>query len=233
MYNFSFNLTDYLEELPREFWILGMFFLIVVVLGIIAMYVISSLGIMNIASKNKIPNAWLAFVPYARYYIIGKLGFEIYPEEGKKNSTLTWVLFGLSCGVLVFSSQDYNYLLRVAVTVFHTIAFYNIFKVLAPKNATGFTIGTVLIEYLGGIFLYALRNKVPESKVDEAVVLKEKKEESKPKVEPILKEETPKPKPKKVEAKEEPKERPNFCPNCGNKLAKTAKFCGNCGKEIK
>ena len=23
-----------------------------------------------------------------------------------------------------------------------------------------------------------------------------------------------------------------FCPNCGNKLSKTAKFCGICGKSI-
>lgn len=228
MYNFSFNITDYLEELPREFWILGMFFLIVVVLGLIAIYVISSLGIMNVASKNKIPNAWLAFVPYARYYIIGKLGFEVYPEEGKKNPTLTWILFGLSCGVLVLSSQDYSYLLRIAVTVFNAIAFYNIFKILAPKSATGFTVGTILVEHLGGIFLYALRNKVSESKVAEAIAPLEAKEESKPK-----EEETPKPKPKKVDEKEEPKERPNFCPNCGNKISKTAKFCGNCGKEIK
>ncbi len=232
MYNFSFNITDYLEEIPAGFWILGIFFLIVVVLGLIAIYIISSLGIMNVASKNKIPNAWLAFVPYARYYIIGKLGFEIYPEEGKKNPTLTWVLFGLSCGVLVLSSQDYSYLLRAAVTVFNAIAFYNIFKVLAPKSATGFTIGTVIVENLGGIFLYAVRNNVPESKVDEAVVLEA--QEEKPKVEPVLnEEEKPKLKPKKVDTTEESKERPNFCPNCGGKISKTAKFCGNCGKEIK
>ena len=224
MYNFSFNITDYLEEIPSGFWILGIFFLIVVVLGLIAIYIISSLGIMNVASKNKIPNAWLAFIPYARYYIIGKLGFEIYPEEEKKNPTLTWVLFGLSCGVLVLSNEDYSYLLRVAVTVFNAIAFYNIFKVLAPKSATGFTIGTILVENLGGIFLYAVRNNVQESKVDEAVVLETKEEMS---------QEEEKPKPKKIDEKEEPKERPNFCPNCGNKLAKTAKFCGNCGKEIK
>ena len=39
MYNFSFNITDYLDEIPAGFWILGIFFLIVVVLGLIAIYV--------------------------------------------------------------------------------------------------------------------------------------------------------------------------------------------------
>lgn len=34
------------------------------------------------------------------------------------------------------------------------------------------------------------------------------------------------------EIKEETKERPNYCPKCGNKLAKSHKYCPNCGNEI-
>ncbi len=212
MFNFRFNITDYLNQIPSNILIIGIFFLVVVLLGLIAIYIVSSFGIMFAAKKNNLPNAWLAFVPYGRYYIIGKLGFEVYPKESKKHPELTWVLFGLSVASL-FLGSIYGGLLALAITIFNTMAFYNIFKVIVPKNATMFTVFTVIVENLGGIFLYSLRDRIETIEVPENVIKEEKKE------------------PKK-ETKVE-KERPNFCPNCGTKLTKTAKFCPECGKEIK
>ncbi len=217
MFNFRFNITDYLNEIPSNILIIGIFFLVVVLLGLIALYIISSLGIMIAAKKNNIPSPWLAFIPYGRYYIIGKLGFEVYSEESKKHPELTWVLFGLSAATLVLGSR-YGTVLGIAITVFNAMAFYNMYKVLVPKNATMFMVFTVIVENLGGVFLYSLRDKIeiieiPEVKAPENVVEEEK-------IEP------------KKEVKEE-KERPKFCPNCGTKLTKTAKYCPECGKEIK
>ena len=189
----------------------------IVLLGLIAIYVVSSLGIMFAAKKNNIPSPWIAFIPYGRYYIVGKLGFEVYPEEEKKHPELTWILFGLSVASL-FLGSIYGGLLGLAITILNAMAFYNIYKVIVPKNATMFTVFTVIVENLGGVFLYSLRDKIetveiPEVKAPE-IVVEEEKEES------------------KKEVKEE-KERPKFCPDCGTKLTKTAKFCPECGKEIK
>ena len=217
MFNFRFNITDYLNEIPSNILIVGVFFLVIVLLGLIALYIVSSFGIMIAAKKNNIPSPWIAFVPYGRYYIIGKLGFEVYPEESKKHPELTWVLFGLSVAAL-FLGNIYGWALSLAITVLNAMAFYNIFKVIVPKNATMFTVFTIIVENLGGVFLYSLRDRVEaievvEPKKSENVVEEEKKE------------------PKK-ETKTE-KVRPNFCPSCGTKLTKTAKFCPQCGKEIK
>lgn len=224
MYNFNFDVNDFFENIPSGIWAIGVFFGFILIVLLIALYVVSSLGIMKLANKNKIPNAWLAFIPCARYYLVGKLGFEIYQEEGKKNQTLTWVLFGLSIGVLVFNSKEYCDLLKIAVTTLNAIAFYNIFKVIAPKNKTGYTVATVILENLGGVLVYYKRNEFLETnnstneESDDSENLDEDKEEPKPKAKKVTKEE---------------KTRPNFCPNCGAKINKSAKFCGNCGEEIK
>ena len=34
-------------------------------------YVLGSIGLMNLAKKNNIPNSWLSFLPIGRSYIIG------------------------------------------------------------------------------------------------------------------------------------------------------------------
>ena len=226
MYNFNFDVNDFFDSMPSGIWAIGVFFGFILIVLLIAIYVVSSLGIMKLADKNKIPNSWLAFIPCARYYLIGKLGFEVYPEEEKKSQALTWVLFGLSVGVLVFNSKEYCDLLKIAVTTLNAIAFYNIFKVITPKNKTGYTIATVILETLGGVFVYYKRNEFLE--IDDST--NEESDNSEDIEEEI---EEPKPKAKTKKVTKEVKTRPNFCPNCGAKINKTAKFCGNCGEEIK
>lgn len=220
MYNFKYDIIDFLNEIPIWIWMLGIYFLIIFAIAAIVIYIISSLGLMKFAQKNKISNAWLAFVPCARYYIIGKLGFEIYSE--KSNPVLTWVLFGLSCGTLLLY-RHYNQLLRIGVVVLNAIAFYRIFKAIKPKNTFVLTLGTVLIKNLGGVFLYAMKNTLDDNEIKEAVVVEEKEKSS----------EKSDVKAKKNEMESGTKEYPNFCSNCGSKLVKKAKFCSNCGKAIK
>ncbi len=208
MFNFHFNITDYLKEIPSNIFVIGIVFLIVVLIGLLALYIFSSLGIMKAAKKNGIPNAWIAFIPYGRDYIIGKLGFEVYPEESKRIPALTWVLFGLSVAPLILDTK-YDGLLIIGITVLNAMAFYNMFKVIVPENSAMFTIFTILVGNLGGVFLYSFKNNLETQK-------EVKKTES-----------------KEIKTKEkENKKRPNFCPNCGNKLTKTIKFCPECGEKI-
>ena len=169
---------------------------------------------MEVAKRNNIPNPWFAFIPVASYYLLGKLGFEVYSNENEKNSTFTWVMLGLSAAlVLVGTDSDLTSLLNVALMVFATIAYYRIYKYLTPK----YKMYTVLSFFFGGLPLYLNKNmiKVRDNEVKEADLVKEKKEM-----------------PKKDEIKKEEQEKPNFCSSCGNKLTKTAKFCPNCGKKI-
>ena len=198
--------------------ILIVFFAIILAIIIIFLWVFGSMGIMNTAKKNNIPNPWLAFVPVGRSYLIGKLGFEVYAEESKKNATFTWITLGLGAATLVLDGGDLDKLTSLGLLVFESWAFYNIFKVINPKNSVIYTVITVITDTLfGGIFLYMMKDKEEsikdEEKVTEATVVEEKKEEKK-------------------EVKKEEVTLNNFCKNCGNKLVKNAKYCPNCGKKV-
>ena len=214
MYNFDFDLTEVFGVAS----LLIVFFAVVVLLGVIIVWVFSSLGLMNLAKKKNIPNPWLAFLPVGSSYLIGKLGFEVYQEESKKNPTLTWVTLGIAAGIILFGDESFSGILSIALLVFHSIAYYNIFKDLY-KNYVVFTVFTVLSDsLLGGVFLYSMRNTIEDKQEED---IKEETKEAE-----IVKEE------KKEEIKKEEKVRPSFCSICGNKLNKTAKFCSNCGQKI-
>ena len=206
MYNF--NLIDDIGNLgvPVGVWAIIVFIMIVVLGLVIAVYVFASLGIMSFAKKNNIANAWLAFIPGGRSYLIGKLGYEIYAEPGKKNETLTWVTMGIGIAayILDFGNNFLSYGLSIALVVLHTIAYYNIFKVVASNKSTLYTVLTALYNNLGGIFLYLNRDK----DIKPVEVIKE-----------VVEEEPKKP-------------ANNFCIHCGTKLNPNVKFCPECGKPI-
>ena len=214
MYNFNFDISSLFHTAS----VLIIFFIFVIIAISITLYVFSSLGIMYLAKKNKLDNHWMAFIPVARSYLIAKLGYELYVPMSKKNSTLTWVTLGVAAATFLFGEKDSGYLLDIALLVFEGMAFYNIFKALG-KNEVIYTIFTILtLETLGGIFLYANRNKFKETPFK----TKEKKFDLEENKEEINQEN---------EIKKEIK-RPKFCSECGYKLNQTAKFCSNCGKKV-
>ncbi len=206
MYNF--NIIEDIGNLgvPVGVWAIIVFIMIVALGLVIAAYVFASLGIMSFAKKNNIANAWLAFIPGGRSYLIGKLGYEIYAEPSKKNETLTWVTMGIGIAayILDFGNNFLSYGLSIALVVLHTIAYYNIFKVVASNKSTLYTVLTALYNNLGGIFLYLNRDK----DIKPVEVIKE-----------VVEEEPKKP-------------ANNFCIHCGTKLNPNVKFCPECGKPI-
>lgn len=206
---------------------LAIFIAIIFIVIAVFCYVLGSIGLMNLAKKNNIPNSWLSFLPIGRSYIIGKLGYEIYDKENKNAITFMWITLGLGAAafVLVDSNGDLSTLIRYGLLFFETYAFYNIFKNLNPKNATIYTIIIAIVglllkgsTLLGGLILYFMKqpNELGNEKIENATIVSETKEE-------------------KDEIKKGTKKtanKGNFCPNCGTKLTKDAKFCPECGKKI-
>lgn len=191
--------------------ILLIFFICVILLVAIIFGVFGCIGLMNLAKANNIKNPWLAFIPCGCNYILGKLGFEIYPNENEKNPTLTWVFFGLSIGAVVLTRvESLGSLLSIAVSVFGILAYSKIYKYMIPEQATKYTI---LSFFFGAIPLFFNNS-----------IIKAKKEEVK---EATIINETPK---SKTSSEENTKL--NYCPNCGKKINETSKFCSNCGNKI-
>lgn len=213
MYNYSIdNFLEFFGGLSILIIFLGFVFIIFAVI----VYVFGSLGIMEVAKKNNIPNPWLAFIPVANSYLLGKLGFEVYSNDEEKNTTFPWIMLGLAAFNFIANGEStLSSLANLALSVFATISYYRIYKCLTKK----YVMYTVLSFFFGGIPLFMNKEMIKPKKenktTEDATVLNEEKEI------------------KKEEVKKENIERPLYCSNCGNKLNKTAKFCGNCGKEIK
>ena len=62
-------------------------FLLILLVVLLILYVFESIGIMKLAKRKDMENSWLAFVPFARTYMYGKLAFE--------DNVKTGVLLGL------------------------------------------------------------------------------------------------------------------------------------------
>lgn len=211
-------LEEFFEEMFATSSILLIFISVAILILAIFLWILSSLGIMNLAKKNGLKNPWLAFLPCGNIYLIAKMGFEIYANEEKRNSDLTWIALGLSIGTVVLSNRSYSELINLASLVFNCIAFYNIFKKI-HKNYVVFTVFTALTNAsLGGVFLYFLtdNHEVPQGETNN-----QEKEDIKKIVEE-----------NKETKKNNKKEIPNFCSNCGRKLEKNNKYCGTCGKKL-
>ena len=212
MYNNSIdNFLEFFGGLSILIIFLGFVFIIFAVI----VYVFGSLGIMEVAKKNNIANPWLAFIPVANSYLLGKLGFEVYSNDEEKNTTFPWIMLGLAVFNFIANGEStLSSLANLALSVFATISYYRIYKCLTKK----YVMYTVLSFFFGVIPLFMNKDIIKakeETSVNDAEVVKEEKAN---------------------ENKEEIKEnieRPLYCSNCGNKLNKTAKFCDNCGKEIR
>lgn len=207
MYMYS-NDIDF--SVITELGIIFIFFAIVLGIISIILSVFGALGIMEVAKKNKMPNPWLAFIPVANSYLVGKIGFEVYSDESNKNTTFPWVMLGLSAGMIIVGDESdvYN-LLSIALLVFSTMSYYRIYKYLTPK----YKMYTVLSIFFGGIPLYFSREKIV-AKSEPVVSINEVTNNNQTTQTP------------------EGNLKVKFCSSCGKQLSENDKFCTNCGNKI-
>ena len=205
--------------------VFAIFIAIILSILVIGLWIFSSIGLMNLAKKNNISNAWLVFLPVGRSYILGKLGFEKYGDpKNTNNNTFMWITFGLGASSFLLggSNGDLSTLIKYALLFFECWAFYNIFKNLNEKNSILYTVFTALTgTLLGGIFVYLTKDP---SEVKKEEVVEERKEE--PKEEKVEDK-------KETKKKETKKDGSKFCSQCGTKLTEDVKFCPECGNKVK
>ena len=176
------DFEDFLEGeivFGELFTMLGALFLLIfliLVAFVVTLYIFQGIALQQLGKKNNIEYSWLAWVPVANSYLLGKLGFEIYAPKDKKNEVFTWILLGCSVVPFVFGDVLGGFV-SIASIVFTTWAYYYIFNKIDNKNCILFTVLTAIFS-IGPVLLFFNRKKIvsADSNVEEVKQQTESKE---------------------------------------------------------
>ncbi|MBE6565381.1 MAG: hypothetical protein E7655_08940 [Ruminococcaceae bacterium] len=182
------SIEDMLEATLLAFlpFLFGLVFLLT---GIgIALYILGGVGQMKLAQKLDVPNGWLAFIPFAKFYLLGKLA-DFTPDGRMKQSRLRHILLWLGLSLIVFPfalgivvgiaavtsgeviAMLFLVLLILAViaaaivfTVFYYIAVFRIYKTFEQNNYGLYFALTLVAAFLLGfplesIFFFVLSRR--------------------------------------------------------------------------
>lgn len=119
--------------------ILGVLLIFVAIIGIV-FYVIYSYALYKMAVKQGLENSWLAFIPIAQSYIIGRLikTLKVFNFEIPR---IEIVLLVAALVVLVFSQVEVlGGLLSLANFILMLFALNKLYKLYKPENATLYTV---------------------------------------------------------------------------------------------
>lgn len=135
----------------------------------IGLYLLLAFGLYGLAKTEETGNEWFAFVPILQLYIIGKILKEV------KISTYTVPSLELVLPIapvavtIVANILDVipvlgpllSLILNIALTIFSIIVLYNFFKRYKGEQAMVMTVLSVILFFMGPIYIYNLRNSRP------------------------------------------------------------------------
>ncbi len=192
---------DYYGELPGDYFTpaaesaAGLFIAVIifalffaVIIGTV-LYIFNAIGLYTMAGRLGIAAPWLAFVPIANSFILGRIAQ--HPVDGRKKLPYGGILLALNIGTclggvlclstligmigaaldssgdpaivtLFFSTMAGSALTNICsivYLVFYFIALYQIYKIFSPDNGILFIILSVIFSFLPPFFIFAIRNK--------------------------------------------------------------------------
>lgn len=135
----------------------GAFAFVFFIIGLI-FYIAFAMGLMTLAKRRGIENAFLAFIPVANLYIMGLLIKELKifsfdvpsPELVLPGASLAAMFLG---GIPLI-----GWLLSLAYLVLIFGAIYTLFNIYVPQSATLYTI---LSPFVGPFLVFMIRNNDP------------------------------------------------------------------------
>ena len=128
------------------------FIVFLTLLGLIT-YIFSAIGLMKMAEKSGIRNAWLAWIPIGNYYIIGELVTSKLNDNGGKYAFWASLLTLLVNWIPILGG-----IVGIAFAVFSLVLYYWIFEKYS-KNPVLHLILSILIPPYAAFALFALRNR--------------------------------------------------------------------------
>jgi hypothetical protein len=119
-------------------------------------YILTSIGLMNLAKNAGINNPWLAWIPIANLWIWGELVSEKLNGKGGKKVLLITLAYAVT-QIIPFI----NILTAIAYAIFAIMLSFWLFKKYTEKPVLH-TILSILIPIYSPILLFVIRNNEPK-----------------------------------------------------------------------
>lgn len=124
------------------------------------LYLLFSYGLYKMATRQGIEYSWLAFIPIAQYYTMGKVIKNV-TLFGYLIPHLEWVLILTPIIYGILSAIPYvNILAGIAYAIFYIKVTYSLFQKYSD-SAMMLTILGIILPFLYPIFVFAIRNNNP------------------------------------------------------------------------
>ena len=161
--------------------VLSVFFLFLFIVIIISLtcftikYIFDGFGLMEMAKTKNEKYPWLAWIPWAREFLRGKLAYDtdhgaaIYLGATIGVSLITYVISFIAGLISKFSYEFvvayvFIFIIRMGYSVVYYITQYKIFNKFS-KNSTIMIVFTIVTKgFLAPIFNFAIRNNKLENK---------------------------------------------------------------------
>ena len=126
------------------------------IIGIVA-YVLSALGLMKLAQNKGIENAWLAWIPIANFYLLGRIVETV--NIGTWEIPRLEIVLPVSFAVVMVLGRIpvLGFLLFIAFAVLMGFVLYRLFSKYRPDQAVLYTVLSIVLG-LFWIFVFIIRN---------------------------------------------------------------------------
>lgn len=146
----------------------GLATLVFFIIGI-ALYLLFSVGLYGLSKTEGTGNEWFAFVPILQLYIIGKILREIkigtytvpQLELVLPLAPIALMLAGRILEIIPLLGALAALILNIAYAVFSIMVLYNFYKRYKGEKATLMTVLSVVLFFMGPIYVFNLRNSRP------------------------------------------------------------------------
>lgn len=150
-----------MNDYSSIFAVMGAFISIAIILGII-LYVFMAIGMQSMATKLKIENPWLAWIPIANIYLVGRVAGDQVTIFNKTIQKLGSVLLiGCICACVISAIPIIGFIASIAFAIIYFVALYKIYRIFAENNAVLFCILSIVLSVTAPFLIYFASKNEP------------------------------------------------------------------------
>lgn len=126
----------------------------------LAGYVLLSLGLMTLAKRKNIENPWLAWIPIANLYILGKIISRVKIGSFELERLELWLPLSVLVPAVLGWLPVINILVFIALAIFYGFVIYRLFTIYRKEQAALFTILSIVFALIGvfGLLVFIIRD---------------------------------------------------------------------------